>query len=79
MINLLYNKGLLTWIVYSILFLIVFIIINKDKEHFYYMPWNMSTRYYPSYDIRGDPRVNYPIFYLSPYNYGVDGKYYINR
>ena len=58
----------------------------KNKEHFIFMPWNMSTRFYPSYDIRGDPRIdypfmypwNYPIFYLSPYNYGVDGNYNIN-
>ena len=86
MIDLLDYKLLSTWIIYLIFYLIMIMIINsyKTKEDFVYMPWNMSTRYYPSYDIRGDvyPNIypwNYPIRYIFPYltpnNYGADGKY----
>ena len=49
----------------------------RYREDFIFIPWNISTRYYPSYDIRGDPihsnpliyPYNYPILYLSPYTY----------
>ncbi len=93
MIDLLNYKLISTWIIYLIFFLIIILIIesykNKSKEHFIYMPWNMSTRYYPSYDIRGDPHYyphlypwNYPVPYVFPYltpnNYGADGKYTTN-
>jgi hypothetical protein len=85
MIDLLDYKRLSTWIIYIIFFFIIDMIINNhnyhNKEHFLFMPWNMSTRYYPSYDIRGYPFMypwNYPIFYLSPFNYEADGKYNIN-
>lgn len=74
---------------YLILLLIILviksIIINskQTKEDFVFTPWNMGTRFYPSYDIRGYPVIypwNYPFpgtpyLYWSPYFYEATGKY----
>ena len=79
MIDLLNTRILSTWIIYLIFFIIIIMIIDnyRYREDFIFIPWNISTRYYPSYDIRGDPihsnpliyPYNYPILYLSPYTY----------
>ena len=73
MINIFDYKDFSTWIIYIIIFLTILLIINKDVEHFIFMPWNMSTRFYPSYDIRGYPYI-YPM-YLTPYTFTADGSY----
>ena len=80
MIDLLNYKEPSSLIIYLIYILLIKIFIDsyKNKEHFIFMPWNISTRYYPSYDIRGDPRINYPVFYLTPYNYSANGNYNTN-
>jgi hypothetical protein len=59
---------------------------SKSIEQFMFMPWNMPTRHYPSYDIRGYPTIypwNYarpqiPLFYWYPYFYEANGKYTYN-
>jgi hypothetical protein len=63
-----------------ILGILVISILYKtiNKEHF--LIWNQSTRYYPSYDLRGYPYIippPPPPLYLSPYYYGSDGSYNI--
>lgn len=71
-----------------LLILVLILIFNKSKyiENFMFTPWNMGTRFYPSYDIRGYPQIypwNYPFpgipfLYWSPYFYEADGKYFFN-
>lgn len=59
---------------------------NVVKENFVFTPWNMGTRFYPSYDIRGYPQLypwNYPYpglpyLYWSPFFYEANGKYTID-
>jgi hypothetical protein len=61
----------------------------KSIEDFVFTPWNMGTRYYPSYDIRGYPLQSHmaqlhpwnypfpglPFLYWSPFFYSANGKY----
>ena len=81
-----------TWIMIFI-FALVFVIVissNKkagpDKEDFTFLPWNMGTRFYPSYDIRGYPPTynqmllnskgaSHPL--LFPWNYPYPGLPYL--
>lgn len=63
-----------------ILFLIIlFVLIDRYiYEDFIIMPFNMATRYYPTYDIRGYPYIPYIknfFISLSPYYYMADGSY----
>lgn len=77
-IDLLNYKEFSTWIIYLIFILLIIIFINrKNREEFIFMPWNMSTRFYPSYDIRGYPYI--PFMYITPYNYYANGEYKINK
>ena len=88
MIDLFNYRNYSSWFIYLILILIIIIIINKNQENFILMPWNMSTRHYPMYDIRGYPPIHrflnqsvnnflYPFMYLTPYNYSASGEYII--
>ena len=73
-------------LIISIILVIVVIYIIKrsfiTKENFF-IPWNIGTRFYPSYDIRGYPSIfpwnypwpNIPWLYWSPYYYEANGKY----
>jgi len=58
--------------------ILIYIIYNDalyTKEDFAFVPWNMGTRFYPSYDIRGYPRdtqmFSHPLIY--PWNYPYPG------
>ena len=82
-----------TWILIFIFSLIFFIIIDsyskknkENKENFTFLPWNMGTRFYPSYDIRGYPYSfnqmllqsngnSHPL--LFPWNYPYPGMPYL--
>jgi hypothetical protein len=77
MIDIFNYKEFSSWIIYLIIYFTIILIINNDKEHFIFMPWNMSTRFYPSYDIRGYPYIYppYPFIYLTPYTFNADGSY----
>ena len=70
------------FILILILLLIILSLSNSDNiENFLLMPWNNSTRFYPTYDIRGYPYIyqNYPPkMYLTPYNYTASGNYIID-
>ncbi len=79
----------ITRIIIFFVILLLFIIYkhdNKNIENFMFAPWNMGTRFYPSYDIRGYPLIypwNYPYagnpyIYFSPYFYESNGKYTYN-
>jgi hypothetical protein len=64
------------------IFIIVNLSQNKNKEGFSFMPWNIGTRFYPTWDIRGDPNVypwnyqfNSNVVYTTPYFYRADGKF----
>ena len=67
---------------YIIIIILIIIILSPhygdNIENFIYMPWNNSTRFYPSYDIRGYPYVYPPKMYLTPYNYTTTGEYIID-
>jgi hypothetical protein len=77
------NKNI--YFIIFIISIISIICINKiyNKEHFIFAPWNMGTRFQPSYDLRGYPLIypwNYPfpgtpLLYFSPYYYNTDGSY----
>ena len=79
-----------TNIIIIIVTVLLYIIYKYDKkknlEKFMFMPWNMGTRFYPSYDIRGYPLIypwNYPYpglpsIYFSPYFYDSNGNYIYN-
>jgi hypothetical protein len=79
-----------TWILIFVFSLIFFIVIDsysrKNKERFTFVPWNMGTRFYPSYDIRGYPYSynqmllqsngkSHPL--LFPWNYPYPGLPYL--
>jgi len=96
MLNLLDLKKQTTWIVIFI-FSLIFIIginsiktnktnkTNNNKENFYFSPWNMGTRFYPSYDLRNYPPMpiyneteknfSYPLIF--PWNYPYPGLPYL--
>lgn len=68
---------------------IVFGYLDKNVEHFgLYFPWNLPTRYFPSYDLRGYPQIfpwnwTFPkyysnLLYWSPFTYEADGKYVVD-
>ena len=81
-----------TNIITIIVIVLLYIIYKYDKknryntENFMFTPWNMGTRFYPSYDIRGYPLIypwNYPYpglpqIYFSPYFYESNGNYTYN-
>jgi hypothetical protein len=80
-----FNK-LSTYIIWFVIIIIIKLIFTKfhnNQENFMFGPWNMGTRFYPSYDIRGYPLIypwNYPFpgtpyLYWSPYFYEASGKY----
>ena len=92
MFNFLDLKKQSSWFTIFIIFLILAIIIteynkqNVGKEDFTFVPWNMGTRFYPSYDIRGYPPTynqmllnskgaSYPL--LFPWNYPYPGLPYL--
>jgi hypothetical protein len=67
---------------------IVYVYINKNYidnvENFAFVPWNMGTRFFPSWDLRGYPSLdvseyksdmNYPLIY--PWNYPYPGLPYL--
>jgi hypothetical protein len=72
-------------LVFATIIIILYFIYNKNNivENFLFTPWNMSTRLYPSYDIRGYPYIypwnypypNLPYLLWSPYFYKANGKY----
>ncbi len=63
-------------IIFIIFIICILSLFDSDSiENFIYMPWNNSTRFYPTYDIRGYPNVYPPRMYLSPYNYTTTGDY----
>lgn len=87
-----------TWIIIFIFSIVFVIIITSskqyskfhNKENFGFLPWNMGTRFYPSYDIRGYPQTypqnynqmllnskgaSYPL--LFPWNYPYPGLPYL--
>lgn len=68
----------------TIIFIILSGYFGKNKENFMFTPWNMGTRFYPSYDIRGYPPMynqllnkdaSYPL--LFPWNYPYPGLPYL--
>jgi len=69
------------WII--LLFIAISITYSKSSNIENFLPWNMGTRFFPSYDIRGYPYIypwNYPYpglpwLYWSPYFYKTNGKY----
>jgi hypothetical protein len=86
------KQSLTTFMSFLIVGLIFIIIIsgyaNKSSlnENFAFMPWNMGTRFYPSYDLRGYPptynqllinskKSSYPL--LFPWNYPYPGMPYL--
>jgi len=103
MLNFFDLKKYETWIFIFIFTLITIIAIdtiyinkNKNKknnkllkaiENFVFTPWNMGTRFYPSYDIRGYPPMfnnniigatrghSYPLIF--PWNYPFPGLPYL--
>lgn len=79
-----------TWIIifiFSLVFVVIITSKNKrEQEDFGFLPWNMGTRFYPSYDIRGYPPTynqmllnskgaSYPL--LFPWNYPYPGLPYL--
>jgi hypothetical protein len=85
MIDSLDFKKLSTWIILvSAIFIVIKLFSNTNTtENFGFTPWNMGTRFYPTYDLRGYPLIypwNYPFpgtpyLYWSPYFYEANGKY----
>jgi len=77
MIELFNYKKSSTWLIWLIIYIII---TNNNIEHFIYMPWNISTRFFPSYDIRGYPYIypQYPLMYLTPYNFNASGDYTVS-
>jgi hypothetical protein len=69
------------WFVLLIIVIIIYILYSNVKssvkEDFAFVPWNMGTRFYPSYDLRGYPRespgsmYSHPLIY--PWNYPYPG------
>lgn len=72
-------------ILFILVLLIILFLFKENKENF--MPWNIGTRYMPSYDIRGYPLLfpwnyrpyDFPFPYLTPYFYDINGKYQVNK
>lgn len=77
-------------LLFIIIIAIILYIIYKQTVKEDFLPWNMGTRFYPSYDLRGYPYGvrgypliypwNYPypglpFLYWSPYFYEATGKY----
>jgi len=58
-----------------ILVIILEIINNKSIENFGYPIWNIGTRHYPPYDIRGFWFNMHQQFYISPLWYTAGGHY----
>ena len=74
----------LTIVMILMIIYIVYIYINKKYiENFAFVPWNMGTRFFPSWDLRGYPsldtseknNLNYPLIY--PWNYPYPGTPYL--
>ena len=68
-----------------IIFLILVLVLKlftqtKNIERFIGIPWNIGTRFFPMYDIRGYPYIYppFPLMYISPYNFSANGDYIIN-
>ncbi len=77
-----FNK-LSTWLLWLLIVYVLIMLYRKSNGVEHFIPWNMGTRFYPSYDIRGYPYLypwNYPYpslpyLYSSPYFYEANGKY----
>lgn len=64
---------MINYLIIFIIIILLFNLYNNNIEH--YIPiWNIGTRFYPVYDIRGYI-YPYPYLYFSPYYYTADGKY----
>lgn len=71
------------WVVIFIVILLICLLYqnttNRIKEGFAFIPWNMGTRFFPSYDLRGYPNTentfSYPLIY--PWNYPYPGYPYL--
>lgn len=78
----------LTLVMILMIMYIVYVYINKkhinNLENFAFVPWNMGTRFFQSWDLRGYPsldiseyknNLNYPLIY--PWNYPFPGTPYL--
>jgi hypothetical protein len=71
------------WFVIFVVFLVIYLLYqntaNTSREHFAFVPWNMGTRFFPSYDLRGYPQtghtLSHPLVY--PWNYPYPGYPYL--
>ena len=76
---------LLMIVMVLIVLYVVYTYINRQNiENFAFIPWNMGTRFFPSWDLRGYPsldiseyknNLNYPLIY--PWNYPFPGTPYL--
>jgi hypothetical protein len=63
------------WFIIFIIILFIYILYQNAspniKESFGFVPWNMGTRFYPSYDLRGYPQtensLSHPLIF--PWNW----------
>ena len=66
-----------------IIIIIIVILCNcltkKNIENFGFPYWNIGTRFYPPYDIRGYISNMYPFIYITPYFYTTNGNYIYNN
>ena len=74
MIKIIIKKIIVFFIILLVLKLFIY---NKNVEKFIIMPWNIGTRFFPMYDIRGYPNIYppYPFVYFFPNNYSANGEY----
>ena len=72
---------MIKYIIILIIFIIGYNILinNKNIENFGLPIWNIGTRFYPPYDIRGYVYNMYPFLFISPYYYTTNGNYVYNK
>ena len=71
---------MIKYIILIIIFIILYnLILRKNIENFGFPIWNIGTRFYPPYDIRGYIYNIFPFYYISPYFYTTNGKYIYNK
>ena len=70
------------WFFIFVVIIIIYLLYQNAKNHrenFTFVPWNMGTRFFPSYDLRGYPytghSLSHPLIY--PWNYPYPGYPYL--